>query len=253
MINARATSVALGGNVPVLMYHDLVRSASEVTSIAITQQLFESHLDTLKQAGWTTLPLRDLYERPEKANRRERCVWITFDDGYTSFVEMALPALLARNMTATLFVVAGAIGEYNLWDITQDLPRRALLDYVDLRACLEAGIEIGSHGWAHRDLKVCSADEIYEEIFRSRYELQSQLASEIRGFAYPYGTYSSTFFPKLANAGYAIALSTTSAEPTVLRNPYAVRRIGIRQADTTMRLRFKLSRLYLDFRGWRRR
>src|SRR4051812_25578445 len=65
-------------------------------------------------------------------------VRITFDDGNASDVEHALPALQARGLKATFFVVAGRLGE----------PR--FLDAADVKALAAAGMTIGCHGMRHR-------------------------------------------------------------------------------------------------------
>src|ERR1700754_2728623 len=56
---------------------------------------------------------------------------VSFDDGNASDLEIALPALLERGMSATFFVVADRLG------------RPAYLGTDDLRALREAGMTIG--------------------------------------------------------------------------------------------------------------
>lgn len=43
-------------------------------------------------------------------------VGLTFDDGYTDFVDTALPLLRAHGCGATLFVLPGRLGGENAWD-----------------------------------------------------------------------------------------------------------------------------------------
>ncbi len=48
-------------------------------------------------------------------------VWITFDDGDSSVVEHALPLLVERSMSATMFVCPGLVadGESHWWDVVE--------------------------------------------------------------------------------------------------------------------------------------
>ena len=66
-------------------------------------------------------------------------VRLTFDDGNASDVEIGLPRLLERGLSAEFFVLAGLLGE----------PGR--LGAADVRELHRAGMRVGSHGWAHRD------------------------------------------------------------------------------------------------------
>lgn len=51
----------------------------------------------------------------------DRAVWITFDDGHSSVVEHALPLLVERGMSATLFVNPGSVerGAPAWWDVVE--------------------------------------------------------------------------------------------------------------------------------------
>src|SRR5207244_1598939 len=160
-----------------------------------------------------------------------RIVVITFDDALRSFIELALPALRARGMTASLFVPVAEIGGTNRWDTDRGFPRRAVMTDDEIRQVMEAGIEIGVHGWAHRDLRHCSDAELHEEIFDSRQEMQRRFGMAPNFFAYPYGKGFPRLYPLLAKAGYQGAVSIFSNEPTVTANRFCMRRIYIHSGD----------------------
>src|SRR6266511_1025697 len=61
-------------------------------------------------------------------------VHLTFDDGNSSDVEIALPRLVERGLTAEFFPLAGRLGQ------------RGYVDRSGLRELARAGMEIGSHG-----------------------------------------------------------------------------------------------------------
>jgi len=178
-------------------------------------------------------------------------VVITFDYAFRSFIELALPALLARKMAASVFVPAGQIGGTNRWDVERGFPERAVMTENEIRTIMEAGIEVGAHGWAHRDLRGCSNAELHEEIFDSRQEMQRRFGVAPDFFAYPYGKGSTRLQPLLAEAGYRGAVTIFSNEPTVTANPFCMRRIYVHKGDGRIRFRLKLSKPYLRYKAFR--
>jgi peptidoglycan/xylan/chitin deacetylase (PgdA/CDA1 family) len=251
---SRFASSGQRNDFPILIYHDVAPAGTRGIPFSIAVDQLESHLDLLLQAGWTTVDFRTvLHQMSAGRSWPNRQVWITFDDGYTSFLERALPALRARKMTATIFIVAGEFGGFNRWDAEQRIPRRSLLQDEGLRTCAKAGIEVGSHGWAHRDLNSCSEAEVDEEIVRSRGELERRLGQSVTVFSYPYGRYSQSHFHRLAAAGYRGAVSEWSHARFVTDEVFAMRRISLQDGDTGPRFRMKLCPLYLRYRAWRGR
>lgn len=234
------------------MYHHVVES-SAVEPHAISLRRLEQQLDFLKRGGWQTLGLDDILRVADGTlTLSDRSVWITFDDGYSSFLDLAMPLLLARDMRATLFVVAGRIGGVNDWDISCDLPPRPLLNEAGLLSVRRAGMDIGAHGWAHRDLIACDESSLDEEIYRSRAELEERLQETVRAYAYPYGRYGHTHPERIAAAGYRIAVANRSSAHAVMANVFTMRRICMNDCSQNLRFRLKLSRAYLRYRGWRR-
>jgi len=242
--------VALEGtkpfNLPILMYHHLDGSAETPYALSVSQ--FVAQLEALRSGGFAALTFVELskmmhgyLECPGKP------VLLTFDDGYESFRKLAVPALAGRGMKATVFVVAGEIGGFNRWDVETGIPRRALMTEEGIREVIAAGMEVGSHGWAHRDLTACSDAHLDEEIVRSRQDLQRRFGVEVGAFAYPYGRHGARLFPRLVQAGYQCAVSIFSNAKTVTENPFAMRRVYVHPCDTPLRFRFKLSPLYLRY------
>src|SRR5262249_28930986 len=105
-------------DIPILMYHHVQLEEDfrgSFFSISITR--FQQQLDWLKEHGYKTISFGDLFHIISGTSPYTgKEVLITFDDGYESFKAMAVPELLARGMTATVFVVVGLIGQHNDWD-----------------------------------------------------------------------------------------------------------------------------------------
>src|ERR1041384_8126669 len=146
------TTLGLGGygpcEIPILMYHHLEPHHPAKTPYAISVTQFERQLNLLQRARFTTITFQQLLGVIVKGNRLpHKSVLISFDDGYTSFLEHAVPALLARRMTATTFLVAREIGGFNKWDQNLGIPARQLMDHSAVKEVINAGFEIGSHGW----------------------------------------------------------------------------------------------------------
>jgi len=102
---------------------------------------------------------------------------ITFDDGNLSDLEDGLPALVDRGLTATFHPCAGRIGK----------PRYLAED--DIKALLDAGMGIGSHGWNHVDLRGVDAAELDHEARDSQARLSEVTERRVTQFAIPFGSY----------------------------------------------------------------
>jgi peptidoglycan/xylan/chitin deacetylase (PgdA/CDA1 family) len=240
-------------NIPILMYHHLVAAGpADERFYEIHIKLFEQHLDWLQAWRFETISFKRLLAQ----NRRQgelppRAVIISFDDAFRSFVELALSALAKRGMQATVFVPAAYIGQTNLWDQERGFPERSVMTADELRQVAASGMEIGSHGWLHRDMTICSDPEADEEIVGSKRKLEATTGQRVCVFAYPFGRYKHEHIGRLRKAGYEAATSIFSNESSVTDNPFAMRRIYIHARDNYLRFRLKLSQFYLNYLAWR--
>ncbi|PRB08901.1 polysaccharide deacetylase family protein [Microbacterium sp. MYb64] len=115
---------------------------------------------------------------------------LSFDDGNRSDVEIALPALTERRLTATFFALAGRLQD------PDSLDPEAL---VRLRT---AGMRIGSHGWAHVPWRDLTDAEARRELVDARTALEEAGGTMIRQVALPLGRYDRRLLHRLRASGY---------------------------------------------------
>jgi peptidoglycan/xylan/chitin deacetylase (PgdA/CDA1 family) len=117
-------------------------------------------------------------------------VRITFDDGNASDVELGLPALVQRGLSATFFVVAGRLGA------------PGFVDAVQVRELAAAGMGIGSHGLRHRPWRGLDDGALDEELTDARRLLEDVLGRPVIEAACPFGAYDRRSVAALRRSGY---------------------------------------------------
>jgi peptidoglycan/xylan/chitin deacetylase (PgdA/CDA1 family) len=123
-------------------------------------------------------------------------VRLSFDDGNASDVEVALPALVERGMTADFFVVAGRLGT------------PGNLDAAGVRALLAAGMRIGTHGMDHRSWRGLDDDELAVELVEARHAIAEAAGSAVVAAALPLGQYDRTVLAALRKHDYQVVYSS---------------------------------------------
>lgn len=119
-------------------------------------------------------------------------VRLSFDDGNRSDVEIALPALVDRGLTATFFALAGRLDD------------PASLSPADLRALRAAGMRIGSHGWRHVPWRRLSAADTEREVAEARLVLAEASDGPVEEAALPLGRYDRRLLERLGRADYSV-------------------------------------------------
>lgn len=118
---------------------------------------------------------------------------ISFDDGNASDMEIAVPRLLERGLTADVFALTGRV----------DQP--GSLTSADLRGMVSLGMRVGSHGVGHRDLRRISATGLTDELRQSRARLEGILGRPVTDFSIPFGSYNARVLAAIRAAGYQVA------------------------------------------------
>jgi peptidoglycan/xylan/chitin deacetylase (PgdA/CDA1 family) len=159
-----------------------------------------------------------------------RAVILTFDDGYRDFLTEAWPLLAKYGFSATVFLVAGMVGQTNKWDrhYGQEMP---LLDWEEIRELQKEGIEFGSHTLNHRPLTELSNEQVVREAARSKTILEQNLGTHIPAIASPYGASDDVIHHLVGACGYTFGL-TCRPGPSQFRDSHlALPRIEIKGHD----------------------
>ncbi|HEY4245836.1 MAG TPA: polysaccharide deacetylase family protein [Lacunisphaera sp.] len=118
-------------------------------------------------------------------------VMITFDDSNVSDFEIAVPALIKRQLKASFFIVSERIDQPG--SLTRD-------QIVEMARC---GMTIGSHGTQHRRWAILTPKELRDELTDSRIALEKIVGTDVREAACPYGSYNRRVLKALKRAGYS--------------------------------------------------
>jgi peptidoglycan/xylan/chitin deacetylase (PgdA/CDA1 family) len=171
-----------------------------------------------------------------------RAVWVTFDDGDPSVVEIGVPVLADLGVKATLFVCPGVIGttEPFWWQVAAavapdevtamksmiDAERsrrvaemhdryrrrtghsieRVQLTEHDIDLWLNSGNDIGNHTWDHPMLDQCGPSDQIRQIERAHEWLMDRVRPRNLIFAYPNGTRTDIARDTTSSLGYSLAM-----------------------------------------------
>ncbi|HEY0866685.1 MAG TPA: polysaccharide deacetylase family protein [Fimbriimonas sp.] len=228
--------------VPVLMYHKVAPCprGSLVPGHYVHPRLFERQVRLLRLLGYQTVGLDSLFEEPLP----KKPLVVTFDDGYENYFANALPILKRHGFRATVFLVAGLIGDLNRWDADRgDIPER-LMTAEQILAAEKEGTEFGSHTKTHADLVAVRTEVARDEIAESKVHIERLLGHPIGTFCYPYGRKTEATEDLVRQAGYRVACSTQGGVNTPETNRLSLRRTNMRKDTHSYVLLYKLLRDY---------
>lgn len=167
---------------------------------------------------------------------------ITFDDGFVSVHEYAMPILLREGLDATIFLVPGTLERASAgidWVKDSQAPLQALsaAQILELR---DAGFDIGSHSYAHRDLPTLHEGEIVADLRRSREVLEDLVERPVMLLAYPFGRHDERVRKAAGTAGFQNSFAMADINlPVGL--PHAIPRVGLYRGQGTRALQAKSS------------
>ena len=183
----------------ILLYHHVADDTPAVTSVNPVE--FAEHLDYLDRNGFQILPLSELLEWVATGKALpEKSAAITFDDGYKSVYQNAVPLLKARGWPFAIFINPQAIdrryGAYMNWD--------------ELREVRKMGGELLNHTNSHDHLIRRLAGEstkawekrVSSDITKAQQRIEAETGAAPRLLAYPYGEFSPELKSLVVMLGY---------------------------------------------------
>jgi peptidoglycan/xylan/chitin deacetylase (PgdA/CDA1 family) len=198
-------------NCVIYVCHHLAPSAPQSEEPGTLRlQTFSRQLWWMKRMGVNFISLRDLAGWLDgQQTLAKRCAVLTFDDAYSSVAEYGYPILRHSGIPFGVFVIAGLMGkESNLYVHRGGSPRRHL-DSEALKSLVDSGlVEIGVHGYDHRNLTTCDGAQRLREIKEAKQALEDIFEQEVPYFAYPFGRTDGAAAEQVRQSGYRLALTT---------------------------------------------
>ncbi|WP_252229811.1 polysaccharide deacetylase family protein [Clostridium sp. ZBS15] len=199
--------------VTVLGYHS-IGDEFKKDPLVVSKDLFRTHLQAIKDAGYTTITLHELYDYLYNgAEIPKKSVVITLDDGYKDNYTNAFPILKEFSMNATMFI----IGNYLDGDVYL-LPSQ-------VKEMSDYGIDIEGHTLTHRELSTLNYDEQLKEVKESKTKLENITGKNINFIAYPSGSYNDETLKAVKEAGYSMAFTVKKGQAHKGDNQYEINRV----------------------------
>jgi peptidoglycan/xylan/chitin deacetylase (PgdA/CDA1 family) len=195
------------------MYHHVSDSTPAATSV--TPETFARHLEFIDESGLKVVSLMELLARVTDGRPHDGMVAITFDDGYTSVAEQALPLLNERGWPAAIFISVAQIGSGGTMTLKA------------LQAAHEQGHAILNHGYQHFHMVRNPVKATVDEIEKAQIFLEKHFVSP-RYLAWPYGESSPALEQALAEKGY-YAFGQHTGPVHAAMNWQAIPRIAVNQ------------------------
>ncbi len=222
----------------VLSYHEIAEKADAlIPEYAVSPTMFVRQIDWLRNNGYNFVSVDDILAH--KAGQKmlpPKAVLVTFDDGYRSAYDHALPFLKMLGIPSVVAVVGAWEEETGTVNFDgRMIPRDKLMTWEQLREISKGGlVEIGSHTYdLHHglqgnpqgnmepaattrrylpDTKAYESETVYQariavDLKRSRDIIKDRVGKAPRVIAWPYGRYSYKLRDAAAKLGMTIGLT----------------------------------------------
>lgn len=174
-------------------------------------------------------------------------VAVTFDDGFASVVENALPELKNHTIPFTVFMPTGSWGARPCWikKPAHPSPDERVMSRDELRSlAAEPLATIGSHSVTHPNFLKLDREAAARELTESKQELESVLGRPVHLFSFPHGACDAHLVQQALDLGYR-RVFTIKPRPANPDDPGpVVGRVAVKPDDWPIEFRLKIQGAY---------
>ena len=212
----------------ILCYHktEPAPPGARIKGLYLEPALFQNQIRELSSAGFSFVP-------PGFTTGRKN-ITITFDDGFCSNLEAALPVMQELRCWSINYLVADRIGKTSDWEAVEGGEARPLMDEAQIRDWLAAGHWIGAHTCTHPRLSRIPRAQAKEEIRASKKKLEDRFGQPIEHFAYPFGDYDEEVVEMVREAGFRTACTMDRGVNDRGMDPFRLKRWTARYPTRTI-------------------
>jgi peptidoglycan/xylan/chitin deacetylase (PgdA/CDA1 family) len=219
-VNGAGTGKPGTATVPVLMYHVInpPPPGAPFPGLYVPSDEFAAQMQALKTAGWhaVTMDQLEAYWTRGVPLGPGKPIVLTFDNGYASQYENALPILKRL----------GWVGNENI-QLTGLPPSQGGLTNDQVRGLIAAGWELDTQGISHADLITLDASQLKYQIATARQTLQKRYGVPVNWFCYPSGHYDATVIAAVKAAGFVGSTTVIPGWAAPNEDPYRLPRLRV--------------------------
>lgn len=183
-------------NATILLYHHVSSDTPPSTSISV--QRFREHMQLLRDDYHVISISKLVNHLKSKTPLPENSVVITFDDGFRNILQNADPILQEFEFPYAIFIN------------TVDVGMGDKMDWQELRSLQGRNVTIANHFYDHRHMLDRRAYPLESEwleetralLNKTEAELEANLGTSHKLFAYPYGEFDKSLQQMLEEEGY---------------------------------------------------
>jgi peptidoglycan/xylan/chitin deacetylase (PgdA/CDA1 family) len=170
---------------------------------------------------------------------------VTFDDGFVSVLENALPVLESLGIPCVIFVPTGCLGSHPRWiesahhDGSETIATSEMIHALSSRPL----VRIGSHSVSHPDFRTLEDRLAIEELSSSKDALERITGLRVESFSFPHGAYMQRSLTLAQQCGYA---RVYTIEPSQLSSVdgFSIGRVRVEPYDWKIEFRLKVRGAY---------
>lgn len=215
-------------DIAILCYHH-VSDDPNADGFTVSADTLRAQIRRARENGWTFVPLaRVLAARDDPRSLPARTMVITFDDGYRSFVNAALPVLRDEGVPATIAIVndfvehpPDGMPSIVTWKQVAELDRADDVQVLSHSHGLHQWIRQNPQGntwpstttrrWDHHEDRYEHRSEYEERVRRdmrlARQVLASKIGHAVDVYVWPYGEYNAFSQAAAREAGFTTTLA----------------------------------------------
>ncbi|TDM39475.1 intercellular adhesin biosynthesis polysaccharide N-deacetylase [Macrococcoides goetzii] len=201
---------------------------NELRKYSVLTEDFEQQLKWMKKHGAAFVSEKEFLHDYNKKQFRAGCVFISFDDADITTFKNAFPLLEKYQIPATVFVIAGQVGN-------KDFNNIELADWKHLKIMDKSKlITFQSHTYNMHEMLLdkpifnkVPPEQFKNDLVKSKKVLKNKLGHTIQSFAYPYGNATDKVVATVKNAGFKNAYILSPRPVTPNNGPFRINRIMV--------------------------
>mgnify|MGYP000897073652 CR=1 FL=1 len=209
----------------ILLFHSIETKKDKKDLYTLDKYVFEKMIIFLKEMKFNFVSFNEVYNNQNN-------IIISFDDGFMSVLNNALPILEKYDIPFHVFINKNFIQSNN----KLFLNKKGLIELSNKK-----NVELGSHGVSHMKLSQLTTQQIKEEISESKIWLEDITGKIVNTFSYPHGSFDNRAKKYLEEFGYNFAASSKFGDVNNLTPKFELPRLDIWSTDTNKILYQKIN------------